>query len=69
VVEGLAGVLGDAGERLLEPLDRAAAALDVRVVRREQTDLGARLGDDPPDVLGRVRGEPDLPADVVARPQ
>ena len=67
VVEGVASGHVGVGERRLESLDRAAAAFDVRVVRGEQAHLGAGLLDDPPDVLGRVRRGPDLPAHVLAR--
>src|SRR5690606_16619212 len=70
-VEALAGVGVDVAgvEGRLEPLDRPAAALDVRVVGREQADLRPGLGDDPADVLGRVGGEADLPAYVLAGAQ
>src|SRR5262245_34310605 len=54
-------------EARLEALDRVAAALDVRVVGREEADLVAGLLDDPADVLGRVRGRADLPPHVFAR--
>src|SRR5260221_126466 len=65
-VEALPGVLVDSLRTRLEALDRIAAALDVRPVRREHAHVRTDLIDDPADRLGRIRRDTNLPLDVLA---
>jgi hypothetical protein len=69
LVEALAGGLVDPAlvERPLELADRVAGAFGVRVVAREQVELGPGVGDERGDVLPGERREPDLTADVLRR--
>ena len=53
--------------RRLEALDRVAAALDVRIVGGEETDIVARVGDDPACVLVRIGRDADLALDEFGR--
>src|SRR3954452_25590735 len=66
-VELLAYVCRRITERGLEALDRLAATLDVREVRREQAHIVAGLFDDPADVLRRIRRRSHLAVHVVTR--
>src|SRR5258707_9289501 len=56
-VELVAHRPGAFAQRSLEAADRIAAALDVRVVRREQVEFGAGLVDQVADRLENGRGE------------
>src|SRR5438876_11656303 len=68
-VEPLLRQLAQPLQALLEALERVPAALDVRVVGREEADLLPRLPDDPADGLVRVGRDADLAPHVLARAQ
>src|SRR4051812_41266324 len=68
-VERIATRLVAVREAGVEPLDRIATTLDVRVVRREHRHLGPELLDDPTRRLVRVRRRADLALDELARKQ
>src|SRR5438876_11378386 len=50
----------------LEASERVPTAFDVRIVGREHADVVARLLDDPPRVLVRVRRHAHLAGEVLA---
>src|SRR5438034_1612730 len=68
-VEPLLRALVETRHALLEAADRVPPAFDVWVVGGEETDLFARLLDDPADGLRRVRRRTDLAPHVLARPE
>src|SRR4051794_36273818 len=68
-VERVVTRLVAAREAGVEPLDRVATTLDVRVVRGEHRHLGPQLLDDPTRRLVRVRRRADLAPDELARKQ
>src|SRR5436305_11521268 len=67
VVEAAAGLLADAVHGVLELADRVSAALGVRVIRREQEHVVARLLDQPADPLADEGRDPDVAVGVLRR--
>ena len=59
-VEALDGARRSACETVVKPLERVAPAFHMREVGREQADLVATVGDDPADILMRIRRDAKL---------